>query len=375
MTASYSRTHEVDILRMAALIGICLVNVPFMALPIDVVLSPPQGTLDRVAVFLVEALFQLKFFLLFSFLFGWGIAIQQASSIAKGLAFNAPYFKRLLGLLIIGIAHAILVFSGDILVLYGLLGILLWFTRHATNKTLLTIAAWMIPLSMLFLVMVAVAIEEMSADPSLLQAQSYSLGSGFFETILARLETWPSTLVFMVFLQGPLAFAAFLTGLAAGKSNFFFPNSQGLTWLKSKLPLLTLIALPLNILFALVMGQIIPETYELTALLGFMAIALGAPALSALYLYGVIRFAQVVTLPKIFVLAGQNSLSAYVFQGVLGGFCFAGYGLGWFNQLGQFALLGVSFTIALLSMLVVGGYAMMFGRGPIEPLLRRIVSA
>ena len=67
------RSNEVDIIRMAALIGICVVNVPFMALPVESVFIPPDSFYDKSAAFLVECFLQLKFFILFSFIFGWGI--------------------------------------------------------------------------------------------------------------------------------------------------------------------------------------------------------------------------------------------------------------------------------------------------------------
>ena len=72
------RSSEVDIVRMAALIGICVVNVPFMALPVESVFIPPDGFYDKIAAFLVEGFFQLKFFILFSFIFGWGMADRKS---------------------------------------------------------------------------------------------------------------------------------------------------------------------------------------------------------------------------------------------------------------------------------------------------------
>lgn len=94
---------------MAALIGICIVNVPFMALPLEAFFTPPTMLPDRIATFLVESFLQLKFFLLFSFIFGWGMAIQARSAQSKGQDFKPRYFRRMAGLALFGVLHAIFV--------------------------------------------------------------------------------------------------------------------------------------------------------------------------------------------------------------------------------------------------------------------------
>jgi uncharacterized protein len=359
---------------MAALVGICVVNVPFMALPVESVFIPPINFYDKSAAFLVEAFLQLKFFILFSFIFGWGMAIQSRSAKSKGQSFTKRYFRRMAGLAILGIAHAILVFSGDILFLYALLGILLWLVKDFSPKNLMKFAAWMLLLSIIFLAMLALLIDFVMTDKSISFAAigSAKLGSGYLEATQARLSDWPITFGFLVLLQGPLAFGAFAAGLAAAKTDFFAENSVYFNLLQKHLPLLISIALPLNIFYAAVVGGIVPETYEILSLLGFVLIAIGAPALSLIYLYLFIRLSRVATIPYLLVLAGRNSLSSYVLQGVLAGIVFGAYGLGLFDLLGHANLIPASLVIALVAMAFVGIYAKIFGRGPLESILRKM---
>lgn len=368
------RSNEVDIIRMAALIGICVVNVPFMALPVESVFIPPDSFYDKSAAFLVECFLQLKFFILFSFIFGWGMAIQSRSAELKGLSFSKRYFRRMAGLAILGVFHAMLVFSGDILVLYALLGMLLWLIKDFSPRQLMKFAAWMLPLSMIFLTIIAVLIDALMTDEAISFAAigGASLGGGFLEATRARFADWPITLGFLVLLQGPLALGAFAAGLAAAKTDFFSENSEGFNLIQQRLPLLIIIALPSNILYAAVVGGIVPETYEILSLLGFVLIAIGAPALSLIYLYLFIHLSRMIKMPHLLVLAGQNSLSSYVAQGVLAGFVFGAYGMGLFHSLGHAALIPVSLTIALMAMVLVGVCAKIFGRGPLEPILRKI---
>jgi len=365
-----ARSKEVDVVRLAALIGICIVNVPFMAVPIEAIFNPAIGIANQITAFAIESLFQLKFFILFSFIFGWGAAIQQQSALAKGQSFSHSYLRRMLGLMLLGSLHAILVFSGDILVLYGLIGCVLWLIRDWSAKALMTLAACMLPISMVLLTALVILAETTMTQGS--TEGVASLAGGYIEATMARLADWPATLLLLILLQGPIILAAFAAGFAAGKSQFFTANSQSFNKLANAVPWLLLIGVPLNLLYALVMGGFIDESNELLSLLGLVAISIGAPALTAVYLFALIKFARGVSMPQVLRLAGQNSLSVYVLQGVFGGFVFGAYGLGWYNQFDQAEQSLIALTIAIAAILTIGIFAKLFGRGPLEPILRSI---
>lgn len=372
--STVQRSNEVDVIRMAALVGICVVNVPFMALPVESVFTPPDGFYDRCVAYLVECFLQLKFFLLFSFIFGWGMAIQSKSAESKRQSFAKRYFRRMGGLALLGVIHAILVFSGDILLLYSLLGMFLWLIKDFSARSLMKFAAWMMPLSMVFLTVLALLIDDIMTEKTFSTTASagLQLGGGFAEATKTRLVDWPITFVFLFLLQGPLALGAFAAGLAAAKSDFFLENSAGFNLLQQRLPLLIIIALPLNLLYAGVVSGIVPETNEILSWLGFIFIAIGAPALSLVYLYVFICLSRKFKIPHLLLLAGRNSLSSYVAQGVLAGFVFGAYGFGLFNSLGHATLFPVAIVIAFTAMVFVGVWATRFGRGPLEPVLRQI---
>ena len=131
--------------------------------------------------------------------------------------------------------------------------------------------------------------------------------------------------------------------------------------------------LVLNFLYAATLLELFPESYEILYILGFLLIPLGAPALSAIYLYLFIQLARRVQIIYILVLAGRNSLSTYILQGVLAGFIFGAYGLGLYDSVGYAGLLLLSLLIALSAMVLVGIYAKIFGRGPLEPILRWLI--
>ena len=365
-----TRSHEVDMIRLVSLVGICIVNIPFMATASETIFSPAIGTANQVTTFIIEGLFQLKFFILFSFLFGWGFTVQQQSALANDRSFSRSYLRRMLALMMLGSLHAIFIFSGDILVLYSLVGFVLWLIRDWSVKSLMYFAGSMLPISMVSLTVLIIL-----ADTAMVPTNAdvvVSLAGNYVATTAVRLADWPATLSLLIFLQGPIVLAAFAAGLAAGKSQFFDENSTSFKKLTKAVPWLLIIALPINLLYALIMGGFIDESNELLILLGLVAIAIGAPALASVYLVSLVKLARRFSLPTVFILAGQNSLSVYVLQGVIAGFVFGGYGLGWFNQFGQTGLSLIALIIALLAILAVGLFAMLFGRGPLEPVLRKI---
>ncbi|WP_133065549.1 DUF418 domain-containing protein [Niveispirillum lacus] len=365
---SSERNAAVDVVRLLALTGICVVNLPFFALPTEATMALPPVMVDRLAMMLVELLFQAKFFLLFSFIFGWGMEIQSLSAERAGASFNRRFARRLALLALLGGLHVLLVFVGDILLLYALLGLLAWPLRRKAPGLLLKLAAGLVALALagtLALGLVLLVAGDVGA------AATPNLGGTYLDTVTVRLRDWPSTFAFLALFQGPLALAAFLTGIVAARGNFFQPDSPARQRLHRALPGLLLAGLLFNLAYVGGTTTIAQPGAGLLSVLGIGMIALGGPVLAAAYLAALLWLADRWQPPALLLLAGRNSLSCYVIQGVIAGALFGGYGLGWYNSLGHAALLGLSLLVALSSMILTGLYARHFGRGPLEALLRR----
>ena len=130
----------IDVLRGTALFGILAANMRAFFAPIDVygnigVLFNSRA--DLIAQGVIQALIQVKFITLFSFLFGLGFAIQMSRAEARGARFMGFYPRRLLALAIFGLIHGILIWSGDILLTYAVAGSVLLHFRKRQQKTLL----------------------------------------------------------------------------------------------------------------------------------------------------------------------------------------------------------------------------------------------
>src|SRR5438034_3084814 len=132
------RIQALDVLRGVAVGGILFANVlvffGLIFLPPDRAAALSSRTADHVALFLERVLVDGKFYSTFSLLFGIGFGVQ----LSRGGDAALPRFKRRLRILLgIGAIHAFLIWAGDILMLYALLGFTMpWFARKP-NRTLL----------------------------------------------------------------------------------------------------------------------------------------------------------------------------------------------------------------------------------------------
>jgi uncharacterized protein len=138
--AACERIDVMDILRGFALLGILLVNMGIFSFPFLATLTgTPRGNspLDAAAEFIIQWLATGKFYPLFSFLFGAGMTLQMARMEERGGKVGRFMARRLLILMGFGLLHALLIWNGDILFIYGLTGLALVLFRKLEPKLLL----------------------------------------------------------------------------------------------------------------------------------------------------------------------------------------------------------------------------------------------
>ncbi|MFK8083470.1 MAG: DUF418 domain-containing protein [Granulosicoccus sp.] len=359
-----TRTVEVDILRAMALVGICVVNVPFLA-GLDA-MSKPDAPIDKVATVIVEVFFQGKFFTLFSFLFGWSFFAQYTSAQRRRRPLVAKYLRRLSGLLLLGVGHVLLVFDGDILILYALLGSALLLVRQWTPVRLLKLAAGLTLMSLFSLAILGIALSELPMEYS---ASSGYSGS-FSDAVHQRFIDWPYAFTVVALFNGPSAMAAFCTGLAAAKTGFFEPEATSYAAIRSRLPLLLVMGLLLNTAYMCSVQNIISG--EVSGLLAFSALALGAPCLSIVYLVVIVELVRSGRLGERTAAAGRLSLTAYLAQGVIAGLIFNGYGLGLYREAGMAMCVVIALGIVVLVHIAAILWLSVCRQGPMEYILRKM---
>lgn len=377
------RQEFADELRGFALLGIIFVNAPFLGISADgFTADSVLAWYDRAAAFAVIALAQAKFYLLFAFLFGYSMHFivkeEGATSVRR-------FRRRLLGLGVLGIAHAALLFVGDILFLYAVLGVALIWMRRLSDRVVMRVAVlagivWLLLLTALPLAVMLVMAEpagSFSDEEWIVASQSFNQAmreGSFLEASAARISFWTLASSSIFFLNGLGVLAAFALGLVAGRRSLFArpelhrPLWQaGLRWGLST-------GLCLGFLSAwLVVGpgaQV--GSWGLRETAGIALGFAGAPLLSWGYVSVLATMhAGGVRGLAIFRPAGRMSLSCYIGESLILSLVFCAYGLGLFGKLNAGAVsalaLGTWIGLDLLAKATQSRWA----SGPLESLLRR----
>lgn len=142
------RAEILDVLRGFALLGVMLDNL-FGFTGWSFFTDTQRQALSTWPADGIVALSELtfingKFYSLFSLLFGIGFSIILIRNEQKGANPLKIFYRRLFILLIIGAGHIFLLWEGDILFLYALIGMVLPLFRKCSDKTLLMTAAALI---------------------------------------------------------------------------------------------------------------------------------------------------------------------------------------------------------------------------------------
>lgn len=366
-----------DILRGFALFGIALVNIPLLA--IDPVLHSEGADLtvfsNAAAAFTVMAFFQAKFYLLFSFLFGYSAHYVIKDSKAN----RGRWVGRSIGLVILGILHFSLLFFGDILFVYGLFGLLLLAFYFRKEKTL-KVWAWVIYgiTGLLFVAFSALTLigEQLLAIkgktiPELgnVDFSEVMTNTSFIDSISLRLELWLTAAPTGLLLQGPLVFAAFLVGVLAARNDSLGSGANPATMKKLVVWGFSL-GLPLQLFSAyLFIQNAVAETYSYGMFLTAISINfLTAPILSAGFVGLLWLISQKFKL-GILSSAGKYSLTIYLSQSVVFATLFSGWGFGLFAELGVLPVTLIAAATWLVLALLAQLVAMPGRKGPMETLL------
>ncbi len=137
-----SKRHIIlDALRGFALLGICMANFPefslYSFLPAEAATAMPTSIWDYITKYFLSIFIDGKFYTIFSLLFGIGFSIIISNVTKRGGNAYVIFYRRMFVLLIIGFLHLMYIWSGDILMLYALMGMILPLFIKVSDKVLL----------------------------------------------------------------------------------------------------------------------------------------------------------------------------------------------------------------------------------------------
>jgi uncharacterized protein len=398
------RLANLDFARGLALLGILFVNIATFFGPIASLMAPTvyaqYSGADRVAALLVLSLFTGKFISIFSLLFGYGLFGQIERAAERG---GAPVWftlRRLAALAFFGLAHALLLWYGDILFVYALIGVWMLVARYLSVRWLIAVAV------VLLLIAVALrggltligassppppppppaapveapprgfeAIWEARfnpASPTWVEAETAAYRDGPLGDAFAfRLVSWLFVLVFSAILAGWQILGMFFLGAALYRLRFFDPDRA---WLRRRV---LMICLPLGAAFegaaAYVYWTYPPGDLRAWGLAGvaqqagLLFLPLGYLALFALVADALPALARAPVCN-----AGRMSLTVYLGETVIATALSYWWGLRLFGKVGPAEQVGLAVLIWLVLAVFSTVWLAFFSQGPMEWLWRRL---
>jgi uncharacterized protein len=368
-----------DVLRGFALLGILVVNIQFMGLNSGEGARGEwtQGFANGSATFLIAALFAGKFYLLFSFLFGY----SSNYVIRNDRSNRARWIKRCLALIAFGALHFTFLWHGDIIFLYGLFGLLLTFFFFRADRTIKIWSRVIFFTSTVFIVLIGAltfiaeyVLEEDLGSSAEMGLDEILRSGTFLESIPARLEVWVLSISSGIFLQGGMAFAAFLLGVRLARANFLsspMDKAANTRMIKKGL----ILGLPIQIVAALFLlqNEQSAQPYESIYLISLATSFVAAPLLSMFYVGLIQKLVEEKPHLVLWMMpAGKMSLTIYISQSVITSLIFGPWGLGLFQDLQTWQVFVLAFAIWLLLSYFAAQWLKKFNQGPLEKLVSSI---
>ena len=143
-TVPGQRIVALDVLRGFALLGILVMNIQLFAMPVQFITFNPLAYGDltgiNLAVWSLSHIFaDQKFMTIFSPMFGAGILLLADRLEARGQSARGIHYRRNLWLLLFGLAHGFLLWTGDILAPYAIAGFVVFLFRNMRPRRLVIV--------------------------------------------------------------------------------------------------------------------------------------------------------------------------------------------------------------------------------------------
>lgn len=390
------REQFMDVLRGFAIFGIFIANLYGFTWYEFVTPESHSAWLlphwDSKMFFLHHLFVEGKFYSIFSFLFGWGVAIQLYRAEEKGLQTTYYIRRRLFFMLLLGAIH-LLLWPGDIVFLYAMLGFLLLFFRRFSNKALIWLSVLFVlspiilyALKMHFRVlnypsevmfrtggMLDAKIIHVNSDESF---RAYIRNAGWLDILKADIPGFFYRYGDLFFQSRfPKVLGLMLLGLAAGRSNFYkrraafkktllFIAIAGIAW-----------GFPANFMLARSMqeGGGSYYGYAPAGLYRTIYYAIGVAPLAAAYIaLFMLAYDSYIgkKIGNLFSPVGKMAFTNYIMQTLIGNFVFLHAGLGYMEKVGPVYYTLFGMIVFVCQVIFSRVWLRYFNYGPLEWLWR-----
>lgn len=387
-----SRIKSLDTMRGFALLGILAVNAAFFAAPWQAAFNPLMPPLDITddtmwSWWVMHTFFEFKCITLFSMLFGASIYMLGGERSDKSR--GAVLRRRLFWLMIFGLIHGLLIWYGDILFHYALVGFLVLFARSWKPATLFIVGSILYVLSFALQTMNGPLMSMVPQDqlgPILAELESVFAVSpedfehmrtayqgGFVSGVQENVDAWVEIVGHSVLGLMPRTISVMLIGMALFKVGFL--SGRAPVWLYVAMMLIGAASLAVIGYQALINWQLRFETIHMLGA-GVAAnaglsifVSLGYASLFVLL---VKAGARLLTEPLAAV--GRMAFTNYIMQSLIMTTIFWGgmRGFGFWGEVDRITLWAIVLAVWALQLIWSPLWLSRFQMGPLEWIWRRL---
>ncbi len=384
------RIVSIDLLRGVAVLGILVMNIQHFSMPTAAYINPTAyGDLtgmNKWVWIISHILASGKFMSIFSMLFGAGVLLFTGRAEAKGLNSALLHYRRMGWLLLFGMIHGYLLWTGDILVSYSLCGMLVFLFRNKRPITLIWIAVPFFLFPLLLDLFFIGSISQWSAEAYQFTMESWKPDASFIEHHLhvyrsgwlGQMELRVHGTIFMqtsYFMMQSFwrVLAMMLLGMALYKWNVFSAARSSLFYLKMALIglttgfLLSGLGVFLNFKNQWIMefSMFLGEQFNYV---GSVGTALGYTGLLML----LSKSKGCDGMKSRFSAVGRMAFTNYILMTLIGTFLFYGHGLGLYGSVERRFQVIIVLAIWILILIISPLWLKRFRFGPLERLWRSL---
>lgn len=394
------RIESLDVARGLALLGIFMVNIQMMAQPLGWYVlggGSNEGPLGSACYYLTRVFCESKSYPLFSMLFGMGLALMHDRAGAAGRPFTPRYLRRLAMLLLMGVAHAVLLWYGDVLVYYALVGFAVMWLARCRPRTLLAIGVVLTVLAALW----AGGLQALMTlgggppkaaptdvttfaefwarltsgggttgpfDPAWTAAEIDAFAHGpFAHEFKMRTLDWASTALFWIIANGGVVHIAAMFCVGAAIMRAGVMTDPRPLWTRRFLLLGVLVGLPVAVL-AVALHALAPAS-PLAVGGGTALTMLAGPCLSLGYLGGAMWLARRcggAAPVRAIAAAGRTALTNYIAQSLVAAAVMMHWGLAMFGEFTQAQMVALVLTVYAVQLAASALWLRACTMGPLE---------
>ena len=376
ITVKNPRIEVVDALRGFAVMAIILVhNLEHFIFPVYPTDSPDWlHVLDQGVFHGVFSLFAGKAYAIFALLFGFTFYVQSDNQRLRGKDFGYRFLWRLVLLVVFSTFNAAFSPAGDVLLLFAVVGLVLFITRRWSDKAIFVTAILLLLQPIEWYHYIASLINPSYRLPDLrvgemyAEVAEYTRAGNFWAFIAGNVTLGQKASLLWAVNAGRFVQTAglFLVGCYIGRKHLFVSSDKNLRFWVKLLIVSAIAFAPLYTLKELVMGSndaIIQKTvgtaFDMWQKLAFTLVLVS----SFILLYQSKRFRKVTDNLRFY---GKMSLTNYITQSIIGAFLYFPFGLYLAPYCGYTVSLLIGFFVFLLQVGFCKWWLAGHKQGPLE---------